>query len=560
MKKFKTYILITGMLLFLSACMEDELLNQEPKGRLSDDVLKTSLTAAEEAVFGVYGDRFPTRNDGLWGRDLWALKSVASPYIESSTFSTIDLHSLTSSNSAVTNVWQRGYIIHNRASVVIESLHQLENEEVDDMGFVKKERLEGEVKFLRALMDYHLVKAFGNVPLPDKPLTYIEAEEIEQMSQEEGWDFIIQDLLFAADHLPAKSQYPPNELGRATSGAALTLLTKVYLNAGMFTEAMQTANEVITSGEYSLTTNQFGDWDGYYEIFRMRQENGPGSIFEWQQAVASDHLMTDFFSRNMTPIDMTLLSDQSTDLYDTVGYNGSDPILVKDTLTWGDRIQLPADQKSISNWQEGVQVLFPSQYLLQQFTSQPSTDPRQFISVLEDGSFYPDYGVIWGESALSGLAFGKYIGTMEEKENNILFGWWWGENIPVLRYADLLLMYAEAAALANTDLGGAVNMINLVRARASNSDFPIDPRPTVGLTQDQVLDWVRTERILELSTEGYDFFDLQRYAQHHPGWNWMDEMQFDERGGDFFDPGVHDLFPIPQREMDLGNYVQNPGY
>ena len=183
---------------------------------------------------------------------------------------------------------------------------------------------------------------------------------------------------------------------------------------------------------------------------------------------------------------MTLLSDQSTDLYDTVGYNGSDPILVKDTLTWGDKIQLPADQKSISNWQEGTQVLFPSQYLLQQFTSQPSTDPRQFISVLEDGSFYPDYGVIWGESALSGLAFGKYIGTMEEKENNILFGWWWGENIPVLRYADLLLMYAEAAALANTDLGGAVNMINLVRARASNSDFPIDPRPTVGLTQDQV--------------------------------------------------------------------------
>ena len=124
----------------------------------------------------------------------------------------------------------------------------------------------------------------------------------------------------------------------------------------------------------------------------------------------------------------------------------------------------------------------------------------------------------------------------------------------VFRYADLLLTYAEATALTGTNLDDAIDKINMVRARVG-----VNPRPA-GANQEQVLEWGRKERILELFGEGGSFYDLQRYAKHHPGWTWESVMAHDDDESASFDPDVHSLFPIPQYEVDIAGYDQNPGY
>ena len=171
---------------------------------------------------------------------------------------------------------------------------------------------------------------------------------------------------------------------------------------------------------------------------------------------------------------------------------------------------------------------------------------------MEHGSWYPGFGLVWNSTDYYAAEFGKNIGTREDKWNNA--SWWWGKNIMVFRYADLLLTYAEATALTGNNLDDAIDKINMVRERVG-----VTLRPK-GADQGQVLEWVRKERILELFGEGGSFYDLQRYAHHHPGWTWESVMAYDDSESTTFKANVNSLFPIPQYEIDIAGYNQNYGY
>src|SRR5690606_36311828 len=108
-----------------------------------------------------------------------------------------------------------------------------------------KNRLIGEARFLRALNYFYLVRGWGDIPLQHIDL-------IDRKPTEEVYQFIEEDLLFAIDHLPLKSQYASKDLGRATKGAAQGLLAKVYLYQKKWNEAVNMARAVINSGEYDL--------------------------------------------------------------------------------------------------------------------------------------------------------------------------------------------------------------------------------------------------------------------------------------------------------------------
>jgi tetratricopeptide (TPR) repeat protein len=164
---------------------------------------------------------------------------------------------------SVNNMWTEWYKTIGRATYAIEYTQDFEMSDEN-----LRSRLIGEARFLRAVSYFFLVRYFGDIPIQDQDLT-------QRAPKDEVYDYIIADLEYAIDNLPSKGAYPPEELGRATSGAAQAYLSKVYLVRENWEQALNYANEVIDSNEYSLAQN-------YEEIWREVGENGPGSIFEIQ--------------------------------------------------------------------------------------------------------------------------------------------------------------------------------------------------------------------------------------------------------------------------------------
>lgn len=143
-----------------------------------------------------------------------------------------------------------------------------------DMNTVLRDRLVAENRFLRAYYYFNLVRGYGGVPLITRPLSPDEYDQ-ERASKEAIYDQIISDLELAREDLPLKSEYPAQDLGRATRGAADALLARVYLYLEDYDMALDYATDVIESGEYELL-------EDYFQIFTVEGENSSESIFEVQ--------------------------------------------------------------------------------------------------------------------------------------------------------------------------------------------------------------------------------------------------------------------------------------
>jgi len=170
------------------------------------------------------------------------------------------------SNLAFQDTWAGYYKGIYRANVALKNIPPI------DMETGLKERLIGENKFLRAYYYFFLVRAYGGVPKITTPLKPDEFEQPRAL-RDSIYALIEQDLNDAIDRLPLKSQYSTDQLGRATKGAAEGLLAKVHLFQDEYSEARTYAENVITSGEYSLL-------DDYWSIFRESGEYSSESVFE----------------------------------------------------------------------------------------------------------------------------------------------------------------------------------------------------------------------------------------------------------------------------------------
>ena len=172
--------------------------------------------------------------------------------------------SYTPDDAPVSGWYSTLYVGVKRANLVIERVPGIAMDES------LKNQLLGEAHFLRAMTYFLMVRIYGGVPLvttvnPERKLPRSTAQEI--------YDLIVEDLLFASEFLPERSDYPDADLGRASRGAAKGLLSKVYLFLSDFANAEKYALEVINSGEYSLDPN-------YSNVFSKAGEFGSGSIFE----------------------------------------------------------------------------------------------------------------------------------------------------------------------------------------------------------------------------------------------------------------------------------------
>jgi len=390
-------------------------------------------------------------------------------------------------NNELRNVLRWNYAGVTRANYILE--HQ------NNIDFVGKDKIIAEARFLRAYYYFELVKFFGDVPLIiDKRIGIEEAIKIPRSPKSEVYAQIEEDLTYAASILgPVAPQK-----GRATKGAALSLLGKAYLYQNKFVEAAATFDQVITSGVYSLYAD-------YEQLFSASNENNSETVFDVEY--------TGLEGGSYGCL-ICLEGNAAVGFQGIRQYNG--PV-------YGD----------------GNSYNLPTQALYDAFSP---IDPRRGFSILDIDAFIAaqanpaDITYAIGAGGHTGFYNNKYIkrqGEIGLPDNDLTSP----VNYRVIRYADVLLMAAEAH-YKNGNTSYAQQLVNQVRVRAGIQGISVNS-----------IEVIYKERRFELSGEGFRFFDLVRTGQ---------AAQFI----DGFQVGKHELFPIPQVEIDLagGNWSQNPGY
>ena len=474
-KFLKLYFLLISFCCFQSSCTDDFLeidANQITADAITED-------QAIELVNGIYNIFLSWQVSSFsWN----AITSISSddadkgsdPGDTGSDKHLFDALAHDATSISVSEVWEGHFNGIQRANQAINRIHPF-----DDLDSDLKARLIGEAKFLRALLYFRLLQTFGGVPLiTDTPDINSPLEELlSRSTKEETFLFIENDLIEAISVLPEKSTYPDIQLGRATKGAAKALLAKVSMYQNKWDKVLNLTNEIIFSGEYSLTPN-------YEDIWKEIGENNQESIFEIQ-------------AKGELP---------------SVGVD-------KYSLTQGARGQ--------GGWGWGFNV--PSENLL---NSYELNDTRRDATIIFRGETLYD-GRHVPETVVNSMYNQKaYSSSFTESEQT-------GKNIRILRFAEVLLMNAEAASQLAGDIAGPLNQ---VRIRAG-----LEP-----LNNPSQLD-VWNERRWELAFEHDRYFDLVRQGR---------ASEVLQSLGIPFVIGKHELFPIPQVQISLSDGIlqQNPGW
>lgn len=388
--------------------------------------------------------------------------------------------------------WGADYEAIYRANVVLEKVPPIVMDE--DL----KARILGEAKFIRAWSYFNLVTMFGGIPLADHVLAPSEYN-LPRASADDVWDLIERDLKEASTGLWLRSEYPIEDLGRITRGAAQALLVKAYLWRRQWAEARSTAEAIITSGEYRLVAD-------YADIFPPYGENNEESVFEIQYMNASGG---NWGKNNANEGSFTNVFTRARGQFAGYGFN------------------------------------IPTQDFVDEFFAEGFEDPRLSATVFRLGDEMGDRGTFTLEATggFPHLYYSKKY--FSDQRDDAPFGDPnpnGGANDRVIRYADVLLMHAEAAYQAG-DEQGAQNSLNQVRDRVKI--------PHVHATGPALLEAIYRERRIELGLEAHRFFDLVRTGRAPQ-----------VLGAQGFVAGVHERFPIPQSQIQATNgaITQNPGY
>ena len=413
----------------------------------------------------------------------------------------IDDYTLTPVNSTLTEIWQSAYEGINRANY----LHQYKaaNPGGDKVEFAGKEALYGEIYFLRAYYYFTLVKMFGDVPLfVDKRLTLAENATLKRSPKSAVYAQIETDLNNAIAVLPAIQV----QKGRITKYAAQALLGKIYLYQNKYDAAKAVLENVITSNAFTLVPD-------FASMFLKTGENGTESVFEIQYSNASPYYNWGGVTRGQ--------GNYAVQQCGIRGINGS------------------ADMPYAAGWSTNL----PAQNLASAYTA---VDKRKDATILDIEAYKtanPSFGITYQIAPYknTGLYNRKYLPRKGETSGQVELNY--ENNFRTIRYADVLLMAAEANNKSTTpDDTKAKTYLNLVRRRAFGDNAHDVSASGTALYQ-SILD----ERRLELAMEGDRFFDLVRTGQAAA-----------KITG--FKTGKHEVFPIPQQEVDISGLTQNPGY
>ncbi|SDJ83532.1 Starch-binding associating with outer membrane [Catalinimonas alkaloidigena] len=575
--KLKTISLFSAALLILAACSED-FLEYEPKG-----VLSSENVAVPENIEGLVTAAYAgIANDEMIGpiTSSWVYGSVRSDdaYKAGGGISdVIDINYLeqynlvqpqTGDNWMGPLTFSNHYKAISRTNFALKALQETED-------FDLKATRTGELRFLRGHSYFMLKQLFKYIPYIDETKS---PEEILQTSNreytnDELWNKIADDFQFAIDNLPATQP----EVGRANQLAAKAYLAKVRLyqayeqneshqvvniNAARLEEVVSLTSDVIDAGRYSLQ----GD---FAENFLDGYDNGTESVFAAQFSIA------DGTTTGRVSFVTGLNSPHGAPEYGCCGFHYASQNMVNAFKT--SEAGLP-----MFDTFNDEDMLAPSDFLAN------GVDPRLDHTVGVPGHPYkynPEF--VYSESWARDPGVYGFFGNMKEQQlpdcacylkQGPFIGT--SKNIDFIRYADVLLMKAEALI----ELGRhaeALPLINQVRERAkasterlqkadgSNpSNYRIEtyvPGSNIDWTQENARKALQWERRLEFAMESPRFFDLVRWGIAEPTLNAYlaeEKTKRDYLSNAHFTAGRDEYLPIPQREIDFtkGRYEQNPGY
>jgi starch-binding outer membrane protein, SusD/RagB family len=510
MKKIinKTIFVFAGIILFIS-CSKD-FLDQKPTSSITDLTYYKNPAQLETVLISSYAAM-------RWWFDvsLWAIGDVGSDDADCGSLTTDqpDLYNISysrqnASNGWIQGFWQTSYLVIARCNAVIDRSTSTKGDQAEI------EKIVNQAKFLRALCYYQLVALYGEVPLVNKFL-YPDQLNLKRAAVADIWAQIEADLKDATN-LPTVSEW--NESGRVTSGAAYSMLGKVYLTERKYAEANAAFSKVVRSNEYQLVPD-------YGYIFRHEGENCQESVFEIQ-------------NKN--------------------GIEGGGNMGTYNVI-----FRLPRDPG------EGWGFDCPSADLLNEYEK---GDPRIIYTFMFPGDVFP---TINGETytvvnELSPTGYNDRKAWIPWSERTGVQWYDWDMNVRYMRYAEVLLLYAESLNEVNK-ADSACMLVNMVRARARSTPAS-DPQriscahplsytgtllPDITTTnQAQLRQAIWHEQRVELAIEGNRRYTLLRTGQFKQR---MEESK--SYAGVTVEP-FELLFPIPHTEIELSNYVltQNPGY
>ena len=471
-------ILIILLSIIVAGCNKD-FLSKTPPDKLSEEGFLNSADRAEAAVNGVYE---PLISSDLYGHFLPKVYDVPSGEILLSNTEGLDFNNFAfdAADPFLLLVYSGLYRGIKRANTVIAEVPAI------DMDQTIQSRYVAEAKFLRAFYYWNLTTIWGDVPLFLTPLKSPDEALVAKTSIADIYQAMIKDLGDAIGILPVSYGSAP---GRATQGAAKSLLGKIYLYAKDYTQAEKLFGEVINSGTYELM-------DDFQKVWNPDYENNKESIFEAQFA----------------------------------DIGGS-----------GDGARNGAYLPAVNG---GTGSSLATEKIVKAFTG---NDPRLGYSIFREGDvFAPDlstpnlnlntYKSIWsvtGYNIKKGMVPIRYLNAS-------------GTNYPIIRYADVLLMYAEAA----NELGlidKVRDAVNKVRQRPL-VNMPVLTSQNTG-TKESMFNAIVHERQVELAFENHRYNDLRRWG--------LAETELKSMG---YLP-KHRYFPLPQLELDINPLlVQNSGW
>lgn len=407
-------------------------------------------------------------------------------------------------NAQLKQLWDWMFAGVQRANYILEFK--------DKTDFEGKNQIIAQARFLRAYYHFELVKWFGGIPMKgDKRFAPGDEKSIPRSNVDKVYEAIEADLIYASQNLSVAAA----QKGRATSGAALALLGKAYLYQKKYTEAANTFETLINTGNYRLVTTTdltpaeiAAGLTPFGSIFEEPGENGPESVFEIQYSDVQGGSYGGL---------QNVEGNVAVGFAGPFGYEG--PVFAD-----GNNFNLPTP-KIVNAFEAG--------------------DLRKEVTILDMATWIPaNPGTTYTkQNEDTGFFNRKYIPRKRRDIAGADVKLTSPNNYRAIRYADVLLMAAEAHNKNGND-SKAQQYLNLVRDRAFG-----DTNHRISATGTALNDFILTERRMELVGEGHRFFDLVRTgkaASEIPG----------------FVAGKNELFPIPIEEIQFaaGNWAQNPKY
>lgn len=567
MKKINIIITTLIACMMLPSCSLDEKVYTS----VEMGTYMTDAKEAESVLLGVYREM---NRDGIYGLNLSMLFQMPTDESKVEGSSTVGArqqasNAFTTTDSYVQNTWATLYTGIYCANSFLEGI-EIHKGDYSEQDQKKAEIYIAEAKVLRALYYFELVRWYGYVPLmKNTAQSALHPSQFKQNTPVEVYEFIEQDLKDAIEVLPYASEDAvrgKNDF-RISKGGALGLLTKVYatwagypvLDSSKWALAKSTAETLINSGKHGLLAN-YDDlwkncannvWDPKESLLEISfyspqsTNESSGRVGKWNGVAAANGSIKGNYNFALYKVNPTFImnwKDYDKDLRWGISYAD-----YKYTVATGKTVLATAKVNGVT-----TDITFP-------------------MAMDEN---YENWDMGWRKTYCYTLTPKKWdIELYVKDENQLADNNYSNVNWYLLRYADVLLLYAEALNEVNQGpTAEAYEAVNMIRRRgfgfdqtsqSASADLP------AGMSYEEFRQAIMDERSYELAFEGHRRQDLVRWGIYYETvqQTYRDYMEWHEMGPDYYVGAQYtfknknELLPIPQREMDLcEQFVQNQGW